>query len=90
MIADARLPLPNARFWVPENARGIYRLDLAYPNERVAVEADSREHHSREVDLIADQIRQNDIVSWGWAVLRRIIRNTLAMRVKQLRPLGSE
>jgi very-short-patch-repair endonuclease len=97
IIADARLPLPRARWWVPENGRAIYRLDLAYENERLAVEADSREHHSREADLIADQIRQNDLVSWGWSVLRfrtfqlkdpfsvaRIIRNTLTVRAQQL------
>jgi very-short-patch-repair endonuclease len=100
IIAEARLPLPKERLWVPENGRAIYRLDLAYPNERVAVEADSREHHSKEPDLIADQIRQNDLVSWGWSVLRfrtfqlkdpatvvGIIRDTLAVRAQQLRPV---
>jgi very-short-patch-repair endonuclease len=99
IIADARLPVPKARLWVPENGRAIYRLDLAYPNERVAVEADSREHHSAEADLIDDQIRQNNLVSWGWSVLRfrtfqlkdpstvaGIIRDTLAVRTQQLRP----
>jgi hypothetical protein len=96
IIAGAKLPLPEARWWVPENARAIYRLDLAYPKERLAIEADSREHHSKEPDLIDDQIRQNDIVSWGWSVLRfrtfqlrdparvaRVIRTSLAGRTQQ-------
>jgi very-short-patch-repair endonuclease len=96
IIAGAKLPLPEARWWVPENARAIYRLDLAYPKERLAIEADSREHHSKELDLIDDQIRQNDIVSWGWSVLRfrtfqlrdpariaRVIRTSLAGRTQR-------
>lgn len=50
--------------------RLLARLDLAWPEARVAVEADGAAVHSRPDALFRDRIRQNDLLAQGWGVLR--------------------
>ncbi len=84
------LKAPRTRYWV---SRGTicYRLDLAYVDERVGIEIDSRRFHDGWAERLADMDRQNDLVAWGWRILRfthkdlnepervrRLIRDTLA------------
>lgn len=47
-----------------------FDLDLAWPSERVFVEADGYEHHSSPADLTRDRERQNLLVLNGWLPLR--------------------
>lgn len=46
------------------------RLDLAYPKEKIAIEADGFEFHSSLVDFLRDRARQNALVALGWRILR--------------------
>lgn len=52
------------------DGRWLARVDLAFPEARVAIEYDGKEVHSR-VDVFArDRQRQNALVQAGWVVLR--------------------
>ena len=49
--------------------RAFY-LDVAFPEQLVAVEIDGRAHHSSPVAFEHDRWRQNELVLTGWRVLR--------------------
>lgn len=46
------------------------RLDFAWPEQRVAVEADGRRWHATSADFERDRIRGNSITGSGWALYR--------------------
>ncbi|WP_261558740.1 endonuclease domain-containing protein [Frankia tisae] len=50
--------------------RLLARVDLAWPEARVAVEADGAAVHSQPDALFRDRIRQNALLARGWRVLR--------------------
>ncbi len=62
------LPRPEVQHTVT-HAGGTFRLDLAYPAERVAIEYDGVGHLARDRSE-ADHGRQNLVVLEGWTVLR--------------------
>ena len=45
-INDHHLPEPTPQFWVVIDGVPTYRLDLAYPRARIAIEYDGVQHHS--------------------------------------------
>ncbi|MEM7139745.1 MAG: type IV toxin-antitoxin system AbiEi family antitoxin domain-containing protein [Actinomycetota bacterium] len=45
-------------------------LDLAYPDERLAIEYDGKDVHTRVDRFVDDRRRQNALVHAGWTVLR--------------------
>ena len=47
-----------------------YRLDVAFPATRTAVEVDGLAFHTETDDFHHDRIRQNAIALAGWQVLR--------------------
>lgn len=68
-IADAGLPLPQIQYWVRVGGRPTYRLDLAYPHARVAVEYDGREFHEGDARRAADRRRRKWLRDRGWTVI---------------------
>jgi very-short-patch-repair endonuclease len=46
------------------------RIDLAYPELKVAIEVDGWDHHRTRTAFDADRARENDLVAAGWRVLR--------------------
>ena len=60
-IHDAGLVEPQPQFWVELDGVPVYRLDLAYPRARIAVEYDGWEAHER-----TEEQRENDRVRRGW------------------------
>lgn len=60
---------PEAQFpiWIRGSRK---RIDFAYPEKVIAIEADGWEFHSARVDFLNDRARQNDLVALGWRVLR--------------------
>jgi len=67
-LLDAGLPAPVAQHWV-QTAAGTYRLDLAWPDLRIAVEVDGRQH--RDPDAVAaDARRDAALAALGWTVIR--------------------
>jgi very-short-patch-repair endonuclease len=55
---------------VREHPVGRWRLDFAWPDRRVAVEADGRRWHSSAADFERDRSKSNALNESGWKVLR--------------------
>ena len=68
-IADAGLPMPRPQYWVCIDGRPTYRLDLAYPHAKVAVEYDGREFHEGDARRAADERRRDWLRRNGWTVI---------------------
>lgn len=68
-IHDAGLPVPQLQHWVRVDGVPTYRLDLAYPKARVAVEYDGEEFHSSAEDRAADERRRAWLRDHGWHVI---------------------
>jgi len=69
VIIDHDLPVPQLQFWVTIDGRPTYRLDLAYPRARIAIEYDGAEHHTRPADRRRDEMRRDWLRAHGWRVL---------------------
>jgi hypothetical protein len=66
-IAKAGLPLPKQQYRMRLAGRQV-RIDVAYPDERIAIEIDSWEHHGlRRSKFDADHIRRDDLLVVGWS-----------------------
>ena len=71
LLRDSHLPLPQRQFWVYDaDARSVARIDFAYPDARVGIEADGYESHSSRRDWRRDRARQNALTQLGWRILR--------------------
>lgn len=68
-IVDAGLPAPEPQYWVVVDGWPTYRLDLAYPHARVAVEYDGREFHEGDEQRTADERRRAWLRENGWTVI---------------------
>jgi very-short-patch-repair endonuclease len=68
LVSRSHLPRPVRQHWVHTRA-GRYRLDLAWPDQRVALECDGWEHHGDRVAFGKDRARLSEITSTGWRVL---------------------
>lgn len=68
-ILDAGFPEPQLQHWVEEGGRPIYRLDLAYPHHKVAVEYDGRTFHESKAARQRDQHRRRWLREHGWTVI---------------------
>ncbi|MGK5739587.1 endonuclease domain-containing protein [Micromonospora sp. URMC 103] len=64
----AGLPRPVTQFVVERDGRFVARLDLAWPDQRVAVEYDGLWHHDPE-QFHRDRRRLNRLVGEDWIVL---------------------
>ncbi|HEY9389378.1 MAG TPA: DUF559 domain-containing protein [Mycobacteriales bacterium] len=71
ILVDADLPRPVVQLPIRAGSgRVVYRTDLGFGPERVAVEADGRAVHEAPEAVLRDRLRQNDLTSAGWIVLR--------------------
>lgn len=69
ILDDAGLPMPVAQHKVVDG-RFTAHLDFAYPEHRVAIEADSEEYHLDLPTFHHDRSRQNHLTMLGWTMLR--------------------
>ena len=87
-LLDAGFPPPRRQFWVTTPV-GRFRLDLAYPEQRICIEIDGRQHD--DVDIAAyDAARTEALEGEGWVVLRvrsGHLASDLARVVSELRRL---
>lgn len=73
-IRDAGLPAPEAQFWIEDDGVLVFRLDFAYPRNKVAIEYDGRDWH-----LLTEEQKRHDAErrAWlkdqGWTVI--VVRN---------------
>jgi very-short-patch-repair endonuclease len=56
--------------WRTNYPVGGYKVDVAFPRVKVAIEADGWAFHSDQEDFQQDRVRQNNIALLGWQVLR--------------------
>jgi len=98
-IIDAGLPAPELQHWIEIDGVPTYRLDLAYPKHRVAIEYDGEEFHRRTPEQIEhDQERRDWLCAHGWTVIvvtktdlgeperwLRLLREALRPSTKRLR-----
>jgi very-short-patch-repair endonuclease len=68
-LRRADLPLPVPQYVLSENGKTLARLDFAYPEARLGLEAVSYKWHSARDAWARDQSRWNDVVALGWRVL---------------------
>ncbi|MGN6131581.1 MAG: DUF559 domain-containing protein [Nocardioidaceae bacterium] len=68
-IIDAGLPCPELQVWVDVDGVPTYRLDLAYPHARVAVEYDGRDFHESVEARERDEQRRAWLERHGWTVI---------------------
>lgn len=64
------LPEPSRQYPVRVPGGSAVRLDLAYPDLKLAIEADGRIWHSGRSDFERDRWRGNVLASLGWTTLR--------------------
>jgi hypothetical protein len=65
-IVDHGLALPEPQHWVCVDGERIYRLDLAYPHARIAIEYDGAAHHTSPADRRRDEQRRSWLRARGW------------------------
>lgn len=69
-IIDAGLPVPELQWWVEIDGVRFYRLDLAYPHLRIAIEYDGEEFHRRTAaQMQADRERRDWLRRHHWTVI---------------------
>jgi very-short-patch-repair endonuclease len=69
-MIDHGLPDPEVQ-WPVRDERGnvIYRLDLAYPDLKLAIEYDGRDFHTSPAQRARDQRRREHLRQLGWTIL---------------------
>jgi very-short-patch-repair endonuclease len=63
------VPLPECQFELRLGPRRRAYLDFAYPNQHLAIEADSYRYHSSLSDWSRDRVRNGELVALGWRIL---------------------
>jgi very-short-patch-repair endonuclease len=69
MLKARGLPPPKCQHRVELPSGRKVRVDFAYPEAMLAIEADSYRHHSSLTDWSRDHVRNNGLMSLGWRVL---------------------
>jgi very-short-patch-repair endonuclease len=82
-LCDAGLPRPELQHEVRIGLR-TYRLDLAYPELKIAIELDGSDHLRRST-WENDHVRQNSLINAGWTLLRFTWRDYKERRDRLIR-----
>ena len=69
VLSEGDLPAPRRQLELG-GADPAGRVDFAYTQARLVIEADSRRHHMSKLDFENDRRRDNVLMSAGWRVLR--------------------
>jgi len=70
VLREGGLPAPRRQYPLPWRASAEGRVDLAYPDHRVLLEADGRRWHARMDQMEADRRRDNEALNHGWRPYR--------------------
>ncbi|MCW3037818.1 MAG: hypothetical protein JWM17_3130 [Actinobacteria bacterium] len=68
-LREAGLPLPLPQYRVLMDDGSEVFLDFAYPDVKLAIEADSFVWHASLADWQRDRARNNDLIALGWSIL---------------------
>lgn len=70
IIRKAGLPEPEIQNVILNDGGFVARVDLAYPDRMLVIEAESWQYHSTMKDWSDDVVHYNDLVGLGWRVMR--------------------
>lgn len=70
VLRRSALPPPKKQFEVCDGSRFVARVDFAYPESRLAIEADSYRFHSGREAWESDINRRGDLVALGWQIIQ--------------------
>jgi len=70
LLIDGGLPPPVRQYEVRHAGRLVARVDFAYPDVKLALEADGYQFHASAPDWRRDRERQNALTRLGWVVYR--------------------
>ncbi len=70
LLRESELPIPRLQYVVEHEGRFVGRVDMAYPEKRVALEIDGFQFHDTRHGFDAERARGNDLQALGWKVLR--------------------
>ena len=79
--------LSRGHYIVTQYPMGRYRIDIAFPQYKLAVECDGRQFHSTKEAMERDRRKDNYLRSNGWTVIRisgRTINKSLPSAVKRI------
>lgn len=68
-ILDEGLPAPQQQYWIVIDGVPVYRLDHAYPIQRIVVEYDGAWHDETPEQKAADEARRAWLRRNGWTVI---------------------
>lgn len=81
LVRDEGLPPPTPQHVIRDpDGTFVARADFAYPEARLAIEAESYKHHSNPRDWARDRRRENALISLGWIVYRVMWGDALRRR----------
>jgi very-short-patch-repair endonuclease len=83
LLRSSKLPLPVSQYAVREGRRVLLRVDLAYPDQLVAIECDGYRYHSGRKAWQGDLKRRNLLATRGWRVLH-VTWEDLMLRPKDI------
>lgn len=69
VLRRSGLPEPISQFSIRRGQKVVARVDLAYPEIRLAIEADSYRYHGGSADWRRDLARRNELTGLGWRVI---------------------
>lgn len=69
LLRRCKLPEPVRQYEVRERGKLVARVDFAYPQALLAIEADGYAYHSGHRAWRNDRVRRNALTSRGWLVL---------------------
>ncbi len=87
LILDHGLPEPVAEHWVHPDGRR-FRIDLAYPDLKIAIECDGKLGHLNDAAFESDPKKRNKLELDGWMILQFTwarIRDEPAAVVQEIR-----
>ena len=70
VIRGAGIPTPRSQHELRCRDGRFVRLDFAWPERRLAIEADGRRWHSTAADFERDMARSNSVAATGWTLYR--------------------
>jgi hypothetical protein len=84
IICQARLPEPVFQHRVYDETGYIGRLDAAWPDRQIGIEADSFKYHGKRKRWIRDLDRRNRLLAIGWRLIHVTKEDLTVKRTKTI------
>jgi very-short-patch-repair endonuclease len=68
LLRKAKFPVPRGGYGFQDDDGQPGRIDIAYPEQRLAIECDGYEHHGTREAFENDRVRTTRLAALGWRV----------------------